>query len=75
MDSISKIRSSLIFMGFVFAFSVFLFGMPQAMAFEPLKGDLSKYDPNKLDLPTGDVVKIAMWEQAACSSHNPADPP
>ena len=46
-------------------FSVWALGPSRAMAFEPLKGDLSKYDPNKLTLPTGDVIKIAMWDQVS----------
>jgi ABC-type branched-subunit amino acid transport system substrate-binding protein len=42
---------------------VFLWGLPQTMAFEPLKGDLSKYDPNKQTFPTsGDTIKIAIWD-------------
>jgi len=63
MDSIIKIRSSLIIMGCVCVFSVFLCGLPQAMAFEPLKGDLSKYDPNNQTFPTsGDTIKVAIWD-------------
>ena len=46
-------------------FSVTAFSPSAVMAFEPLKGDLSKYDPNKLTLPTGDVIKIAMWDQVS----------
>ena len=66
MDSILKIRSSFFIMGCVFVCSVFLFGLPQAMAFEPLKGDLSKYDPNNQTFPTsGDTIKIAMWDQVS----------
>jgi len=45
-------------------FSVWVWGPSQAMAFEPLKGDLSKYDPNNQNLVTsGDTIKIAMWDQ------------
>jgi ABC-type branched-subunit amino acid transport system substrate-binding protein len=33
------------------------------MAFEPLKGDLSKYDPNNQTYPTsGDTIKFAIWD-------------
>jgi branched-chain amino acid transport system substrate-binding protein len=40
-----------------------LIGLSQAMAFEPLKGDLSKYDPNNQTFPTnGDTIKIAIWD-------------
>ncbi|MBL7175172.1 MAG: ABC transporter substrate-binding protein [Desulfobacteraceae bacterium] len=40
-----------------------LFGLPQAMAFEPLKGDLSKFDPNNQTFPTsGDTIKVAIWD-------------
>lgn len=45
-------------------FSVWVWGPSQAMAFEPLKGDLSKYDPNNQNLVTsGDTIKIAIWDQ------------
>ncbi len=45
-------------------FSVWVWGPSQAMAFEPLKGDLSKYDPNNQKLVTsGDTIKIAIWDQ------------
>ena len=60
-----RVQRRWIITGCVFVFSVFLLGLPQAMAFEPLKGDLSKYDPNKQDIPTGDVIKIAMWDQVS----------
>jgi ABC-type branched-subunit amino acid transport system substrate-binding protein len=63
METIRKFQARLVVMGCVFVFSVFLFGLPQAMAFEPLKGDLSNYDPNKQTFPTsGDTVKIAIWD-------------
>ena len=66
MNSILKIRSRLFIMGCVCVLSVFLCGMPQAMAFEPLKGDLSKYDPKNQTFPTsGDNIKIAMWDQVS----------
>jgi branched-chain amino acid transport system substrate-binding protein len=33
------------------------------MAFEPLKGDLSKYDPNNQTYPaSGDTIKFAIWD-------------
>jgi ABC-type branched-subunit amino acid transport system substrate-binding protein len=58
-----KFQGRWIMMGCVFVFSVFLFGLPQAMAYEPLKGDLSKYDPNNQTFPTsGDTIKVAIWD-------------
>ncbi len=48
--------------GCIFSLLFFLCVLPQAMAFEPLKGDLSKYDPNHIVQPTGDTVKIAIWD-------------
>lgn len=40
-----------------------LVGIPQTAAFEPLKGDLSKYDPNNQTFPTkGDTIKFAIWD-------------
>jgi branched-chain amino acid transport system substrate-binding protein len=48
-------------MGCIFALVVLFAGLP-AMAFEPLKGDVSKYDPNNIIQPTGDVIKIAIWD-------------
>jgi ABC-type branched-subunit amino acid transport system substrate-binding protein len=44
-------------------FSVTTFSPSMAMAFEPLKGDLSKYDPNNLTFPTsGDTIKLGIWD-------------
>ncbi len=50
-------------------FSVTTFSPSTAMAFEPLKGDLSKYDPNNQTFPTsGDTIKFAIWD--ACTGAN-----
>lgn len=50
-------------MACIFIFFIFFIGLPQAMAFEPLKGDISNYDPNKQTFPTsGDTIKIAIWD-------------
>ncbi len=50
-------------MGCIFMFFVFLIGLPQAGAFVPLKGDLSKYDPNNPTFPTsGDTIKFGIWD-------------
>ena len=44
-------------------FCLFMLGLPQAMAFEPLKGELSTFDPNNQTFPTsGDTIKIAIWD-------------
>ncbi|MEW6185206.1 MAG: ABC transporter substrate-binding protein [Thermodesulfobacteriota bacterium] len=49
--------------GFLFTFILLAFGLPQAGAFVPLKGDLSKYDPNNQTFPTsGDTIKFAIWD-------------
>jgi ABC-type branched-subunit amino acid transport system substrate-binding protein len=40
-----------------------LLSLPQAIAFEPLKGDLSNFDPNKINYPKkGDFIKIGHFE-------------
>jgi ABC-type branched-subunit amino acid transport system substrate-binding protein len=40
-----------------------LFGLPQAMAFEPLKGDWKSFDPNNQKFPTkGDNIRVAIWD-------------
>jgi len=40
-----------------------MLGLTQATAFEPLKGDLSNYNPNKQTFPTsGDTIKVAIWD-------------
>ncbi len=65
MKPTGNIQRQWIVMGCIFMFILFLCSLPQGMAFEPLKGDLSKYDPNKPNLPTGDVIKIAMWDQVS----------
>ncbi|MFH1758300.1 MAG: ABC transporter substrate-binding protein, partial [Pseudomonadota bacterium] len=63
MKATGKFQGRWIVMGCIFMFMVFLCGLPQAMAFEPLKGDLSKYDPNKQTYPTsGDTIKISIWD-------------
>lgn len=50
-----------IFFTIIILFSMCLVGIPQAMAFEPLAGDLSSYDPNNQTFPTsGDTIKIAI---------------
>lgn len=42
---------------------LFLFGLSQAMAFEPLKGDLATYDPNKIEYKEkGDFIKMGHFE-------------
>ena len=68
MNSILKKHSRLVIMGCVFVFSVFLFGLPQAMAFTTPKaafdankmGDMSDFDPGNPVIPTGDTIKIAI---------------
>lgn len=63
MRAISKVQKQLIITGCIGLLFVFLFSAPQAMAFEPLKGDLSKYDPNKQTYPTsGDTIKVSIWD-------------
>jgi len=63
MKATVKFQDRWIVMGCFFMLIVFLCGLPQAMAFEPLKGDLSKYDPNNQTFPTsGDTIKIAIWD-------------
>ena len=64
MKSIGK--GILILLSVLSLLSLMAFRPPAAIAFEPLKGDLSKYDPNNLILPTSDdVIKIAMWDQVS----------
>lgn len=42
---------------------LFLFGLPQVMAFEPHKGDMSTFYPNKQLFPTsGDTIKLGHVE-------------
>jgi branched-chain amino acid transport system substrate-binding protein len=44
-------------------FSVATFSPSTSMAFEPLKGDLSKYDPNNQTYPTsGDTIKLGILD-------------
>jgi len=63
MKATGKFQGQWIVMGCIFMFIVFLCGLPQAMAYEPLKGDLSKYDPNKQTYPTsGDTIKVSIWD-------------
>jgi len=63
MKATGKFQGRRIVIGCMFMVVVFLWGLPQTMAFEPLKGDLSKYDPNNQTFPTsGDTIKIAIWD-------------
>ena len=58
MKSRKKIYSILIILS-----CLCLIGIPQAMAFEPLKGDVSDFDPNNQKFPTsGDTIKVAIWD-------------
>lgn len=58
MKSTKKIYSILI----IFS-CLCLIALPQVMAFEPLKGDLSDFDPNNQKFPTsGDTIKVAIWD-------------
>jgi branched-chain amino acid transport system substrate-binding protein len=64
MKSILKKSWMVAVIGCFCFFSVWLLGPSQAMAYEILKGDLSKYDPNNQNLVTsGDTIKIAIWDQ------------
>ncbi len=66
MKSMVKKSWMVVVIGCFCFFSVWVLGPSRAMAFEPLKGDLSKYDPNNQTLPTsGDTIKIAMWDQVS----------
>lgn len=48
--------------GFLFL-ALILFGLSPVQAFVPLKGDLSKYDPNNQTFPTsGDTIRVAIWD-------------
>jgi ABC-type branched-subunit amino acid transport system substrate-binding protein len=52
-----------IFFMIIILFSLCFAGVPQAMAFEPLKGDVSNFDPNNQTFPTsGDTIKVAIWD-------------
>ena len=63
MKAKSNFQGRWMVMGCIFMFFVFLIGLPQAGAFVPLKGDLSKYDPNNQTFPTsGDTIKFAIWD-------------
>ena len=62
MKTKSKFQRQWILIGCISMLLVFLIGLPQAGAFVPLKGDLSKYDPNNITNPTGDTIKFAIWD-------------
>ena len=42
-----------------------VFSSSQVMAFEPLKGDIASYDPNNQKIPTGDTIKVAIWDSVS----------
>ncbi len=66
MKSVIKKSMAGFFIGCFLIFSICPGGANKAMAFEPLKGDLSKYDPKNQTFPTsGDTIKIAMWDQVS----------
>jgi len=63
MKTKGSFRGRWVVMGCIFMFFVFLIALPQAGAFVPLKGNLSKYDPNNQTFPTsGDTIKFAIWD-------------
>jgi len=69
MKSVMKKFMVGIFIGGFLIFSICAGGSNKAMAFEPLKGDLSKYDPNNQTFPTsGDTIKFAIWD--SCTGPN-----
>jgi len=56
-------RTNKLFLAFAIFTCLSFIALPQAMAFEPLKGDLSNYDPNNQTFPTsGDTIKVAIWD-------------
>ena len=66
MKSVMKKFLVGIFIGSFLIFSICAGSSNKAMAFEPLKGDLSKYDPKNQTFPTsGDTIKIAIWDQVS----------
>ena len=64
------IGKSFIIIVCVFSFlAMTAFSSSQVMAFTPLKGDLSKYDPNNQTFPTsGDTIKFGIFD--SCSGAN-----
>ncbi len=63
MKARSNFQGRWMVMGCIFMFFVFLVGLPQAGAFVPLKGDITKFDPNKQTYPTsGDTIKFAIFD-------------
>jgi ABC-type branched-subunit amino acid transport system substrate-binding protein len=58
------IGKSVIIIACVFSFlALTVFSSSQVMAFVPLKGDLSKYDPNNQTFPTsGDTIKFGIYD-------------
>ena len=64
------IGKSVIIIVCVFSFlALTVFSSSQVMAFTPLKGDLSKYDPSNQTFPTsGDTIKFAIYD--SCTGAN-----
>jgi len=57
MKSTKKIYSTIIVIS-----CLLMLGLPRAMAFEPLKGDIASYDMNNPTYPTsGDTIKVGMF--------------
>jgi branched-chain amino acid transport system substrate-binding protein len=64
MKAKGKFQKQWMLMGCILMLSVFLIGLSQAGAFVPLKGDVSKYDPNNpaFFVSSGDTIKFAIWD-------------
>ncbi len=64
MKARSNFQGRWMVMGCILMFFVFLIGLPQAGAFVPLKGDLSKYDPNNpaFFVNSGDTIKLGIYD-------------
>jgi len=57
-----KSSKGLITMFALFSSMFFLMGIPQGLAFEVLKGDMSNYDPGNPTFPTsGDTIKVGVY--------------
>jgi branched-chain amino acid transport system substrate-binding protein len=43
-------------------FAALIWGLSHALAFEPLKGDMFTFDPNRPVIPTGDTIKVGLFD-------------
>jgi len=54
-------------------FAGLIWNLPLALAFEPLQGDMSTFDPNHQVIPTGDTIRVGLFMPFSGSAALPGE--